>query len=292
MIDTLILSGGAHHGGMRSLGAVKKLLDKEIILMKNIKNIYAISAGAIIACAFSTLVDKNEIIKYIINRPWGNLVEMTPDMMLCVFTNKGIFNKHIITEIMKPLLASKDLSYDITLKEFYEYNNILIKIYTFDLNENRIVELSHITYPDYKLIDCIYYSTSIPVMFEPSVINNKCYVDPGCFINYPLEYALADKIDENNMIGIRCIFKPDNDTSYITDNANLLEFTLFLFKRVIIDRTCYKKIKNEIEIEMETFNMITMLDAFKYKKNREDYLNEGAKIGEEFINSYHRSHLS
>ncbi len=292
MIDTLILSGGAHHGGMRTLGAVKKLLDEEIIIMKNIKNIYAISAGSLTAAIFLTLVDKDEIIDYIINRPWGNLVEMSPDMMLGIFKNRGIFTKHVMTEIMKPLLAAKNLSYDITLKEFYEYNQTLLKIYTFDLNENKIIELSHITYPEYKLIDCIYYSTAIPLIFEPAVISDKCYIDPGSVVNYPLEYALADKIDEDNIIGIKCIFEPDTKSSYIKDDANLLEFLSFLFKRVIIDRTCYKQIKNEIEIVMETFNMVDMMEAFKDKDKRKKYYDEGQIICDEFINNFRHRHQS
>ena len=130
--DTLVMSGGAHYGGLKTLGFLKRLFDSKTISMKDITNIYGVSVGSLIGAVYSTLVDNEEIVDYVINRPWNFLVELSPDMIFNVINKKGIFNRSLICEIMKPLLSAKHLSCDITMKEFYEYNNIHIRMYTYE----------------------------------------------------------------------------------------------------------------------------------------------------------------
>ena len=292
MLDTLVLSGGAYHGGVKMVGLIKKLLDDKLITMNTIKNVYGISAGALVASMFMTLVEPDEILDYVMNRPWGNLVDVTPDMMFGIYKNKGMFNKNIASEILRPLLGSKGLSCDITMKEFYEYNSITFKIYTFDLNSNTIVELSHNTYPDYKLIDCLYYSTSIPVVFEPSIVGEKCYIDPGCIINYPLKFAIADKINKDNMLCIKCTFEEKVESVVVDDETNLMDFTFQIFKRVLYDKMTYEKVDNEIYVEMELFSVITLIQTFRDKSLRMKYLDDGFNIGDKFINTHSHLHRS
>ena len=115
MVDTLVLSGGGYSGGLKAIGVIKSLIREKVISLASINNIYGISAGAIVASMLLTMVDFDEITNYVIDRPWGSLVEMTPEMIFGMFKRKGLFNKNIFTEIMRPLLNSKGLSCDITL---------------------------------------------------------------------------------------------------------------------------------------------------------------------------------
>ena len=69
-IDTLVISGGAHYGGLKALGFLRQLFCNNIISMKEIRNMYGVSVGSLISAVYSTLVDNKEIVDYVINRPW------------------------------------------------------------------------------------------------------------------------------------------------------------------------------------------------------------------------------
>jgi predicted acylesterase/phospholipase RssA len=63
MIEHLILSGAATNG-LIQIGLLTHLLENEIIHMKNIKSIYATSAGAIISILLLIGVSVTEIKEY------------------------------------------------------------------------------------------------------------------------------------------------------------------------------------------------------------------------------------
>ena len=270
MVDTLVLSGGGYSGGLKAIGVIKSLIREKVISLDSINNIYGISAGAIVASMLLTMVDFDEITNYVIDRPWGSLVEMTPDMIFGMFKRKGLFNKNIFTEIMRPLLNSKGLSCDITLKEFFEFNRKTLKIYTLDINSNKIIEFSYKSHPDYKLIDCIHCSACIPTIFEPSIVDDKCYIDPACVVNYPIKYALEDGIEKDRILGLICMFDADMEAKTVTSGTNIIDFMSFILKRLLYDTRAYENIKNEVFIEMEVFSLISLVETFKKRERYEN----------------------
>lgn len=285
-IDTLVISGGAHYGGLKALGFLRQLFGNNIISMKEIRNMYGVSVGSLISAVYSTLVDNKEIVDYVINRPWTFLVEVSPNMIFSVIDKKGMFNKTLIYEIMKPLLSAKNLSCDITLKEFYEYNNIHLRIYTHDINSNKTIELSYKSYPDYKLIDCIYYSCTIPLVFEPTVLDNACYIDPAAHVNYPIEFALKDGIPNENIIGIKCLFTEEADNLKVTNNTPVMDYMFIIFKQIVFDTKAYEQIDNEVKVYMKPFGFMDFIDVFRDKEARIRLIDEGSLIGDSFINNY------
>jgi len=48
----------------------------------------------------------------------------------------------MVEEILKPLLTAKDLSEDITLQEYYEYNKIDIHCFTVEMNSFKKIDLN------------------------------------------------------------------------------------------------------------------------------------------------------
>ena len=286
--DTLVMSGGAHYGGLKTLGFLKRLFESRTISMKDITNIYGVSVGSLIGAVYSTLVDSEEIVDYVINRPWNFLVELSPDMIFNVINKKGIFNRTLICEIMKPLLSAKNLSCDITMKEFYEYNNIHIRMYTHEVNSNRVIELSYKTYPEYKLIDCIYYSCTIPLVFEPTILDNLCYIDPAAHVNYPIEYALNDGIPGENIIAVNCLFTEDTNNFIINGGTSVMDYIFVIFKQIVFDTKIYQKVDNEVRVYMKPFGFMEFIDVFRRKEQRRQFIDEGCAIGDDFINTFHR----
>ena len=86
-----------------------------------------------------------------------------------------MIDENIIIDILKPLLLANDLDINITLKEFYEYSNIELHIFTSNLNKFCKVALNHKTYPSLKLYDAIMMTCSIPIMVKPPYYNDEYY---------------------------------------------------------------------------------------------------------------------
>ena len=141
-IKHLIMSGGGPIG-LSYLGAMEYLLDKGFVNIDNIESIYATSIGAIISVMLSLKYDCPTIRKYVIERPWKDLFKLSAKQIMETYTNKGLYDIKVTEKTFKPLLEAKDLSINITLKEFYEYSQKDIHFFVFDLNSYKTVEITH-----------------------------------------------------------------------------------------------------------------------------------------------------
>ena len=83
-----------------------------------------------------------------------------------------MFDIDLIKDVLNPLLTAKELSESITLKEFYEYNNIEIHMYTVNINESlpTKVDLSYKTHPDLELYKAVAMSSAFPIIFSPNMM--------------------------------------------------------------------------------------------------------------------------
>ena len=143
-IKHLVISGGGPIG-LSYLGAIEYLLDNSFVNMENIESMYATSIGSIISVILSLKYDYQTIRKYVIERPWKDVFKLSAKQIMETYTNKGIYDIKIIEKTFKPLLEAKDLSINISLKEFYEYSKKDIHFFVFDLKEIMIFEHFRIT---------------------------------------------------------------------------------------------------------------------------------------------------
>ena len=118
MIKHLVINGGGPTGWI-SYGALKCLFKKEFIHINNIKSIYGTSAGAIIGVIISLKYDWTTLEDYFLKRPWEKVLKLEPDHFFEMYYNKGLFQFNNVKEVLTPLLTAKDLSENITLKEYY-----------------------------------------------------------------------------------------------------------------------------------------------------------------------------
>ena len=95
------------------------------------------------------------MIKYVIERPWHDAIKVTAKQIFDSYYNKGLFNKKLAEIIFKPLLEAKELSINVTLQEFYEYSNIDLHIFTFELNKFETIELSAYNSPNIRVVGSI-----------------------------------------------------------------------------------------------------------------------------------------
>jgi predicted acylesterase/phospholipase RssA len=239
--------------------------------LSNIESIYATSIGSIIAVFLCLKFDWETLNKYIIERPWKDAFKVSVTQIWNVYNHKGLFDKHLCEIILKPLLKAKDLKLTITLKEFYEFCKIDLHFFAFDVNRFETVEINHILYPDMMLVQALTISSSLPGIFMPAILDDKCLIDGGVMCNYPINQCLRDHSIEEEILGIKIHYSDaNNDNNDNNDNINdkikngnlfvkkdssLLEYTICLTinaMNYIRDSVKLDNIKNTILVNVYT----------------------------------------
>ena len=286
VIEHIVISGGGPTG-LLSYGALKYLEQKHFWDIENIKSIYGTSIGSLIATIISLKHDWKTIDDYLIKCPWDKIlpVDTTIDNLFNAYENKGIIPHSIIEIFMKPLLLSKDLSLDITLEDYYKFNNIEIHFMSVELNDFTIENISYITYPKLKLVDALKMSCVLPIMFTPFMINDKCYIDGGLLLNYPLDLCIQDQeCDPDNVMGLKNIWEGQNEK--ITHASNLFNYIKIILRKIgtKMDKENNKiKIKNEINCINELKEYVDWLGVLNNEDCRSFLIERGMTYGEIFI---------
>lgn len=288
-IDSIVLSGGGHIG-FYQLGALYNLKENGFIDKNKIKNIFSCSAGSMCAIMFCLDYDKNELFKYIIERPWENVFEIKLSQMIGFYNNNGLFNIDFFENIINSLLLGKSLSTDITLKEFYEFSNINIYFHTTELNSMKLEIISHENYPDLPLMKALYMSCAIPMVFSPCFYNEKCFIDGGLLNNYPLStYFEKYPNNINNVIGLRgSKSSKKKKLKKLNSNDNILDL-LSVYTSHFVNKLQAKKnikIKYQVEFNIGYLNEKDFISAITCKEERTKYLNDGYKEAEIFLERY------
>ena len=121
-IKHIICSGGGVTG-LSFYGALRNLNKKGIWNIEDIESIYGTSVGSLVSVVVSLNYDWKTLDEYFIKRPWGNVFKLDMYTILETFQRKGVFDYNVFIEIFSPLFKGKDISVDITMKEFFELNN-------------------------------------------------------------------------------------------------------------------------------------------------------------------------
>jgi predicted acylesterase/phospholipase RssA len=177
------------------------------------------------------------------------------------------------------------LSLNITLKEFYEYSKIDLHIFTFELHEFKTAELSHMLFPELSLLKALTMSSSLPGIFIPTIMDNKCYIDGGVMCNYPLNYCLRDCTNKDEILGIKSAYDKASDNFknvQVTSETSLLEYVMCITinsMNYIRDSIQIDNIDNTVHCYI-TNNPLTLDNIQESIKNK-DLRRELIKMGEE-----------
>ena len=312
IIKHLVLCGGGPIG-LLEYGALKYLTNNNIINHSTIESIYATSVGSIIAFIYILNFDWAWIDDFFIKRPWEKLITISYSAYLNIFYDKGIVNKKIIINALKPLFLAKEIKLTITLLEFYNLTNIEFNIYTCNLTSFKKERLNHINTPNLELLDALYMSSSVPVMFVPLYITNCYYLDGAIFVNCPINECIFDKKcchdeilcftnDKRDPLDLANEFYKENnyDTNIyqLDQDANFFEYMLYIIKTLfnkisIIETENLIVIKNTINVCL-TEHLVDLkywTYVFKTASEREYLIKLGELQGEKFINMLNSSHI-
>jgi predicted acylesterase/phospholipase RssA len=283
-IKHLVISGGGPLG-FRYLGALQKLEQDGFWHLDDIETIYGTSIGAIIGAFICLKYDWETLTKYIIERPWHDAFKVNPKQIFDSYYNKGLFDKKLAEIIFKPLLEAKDMTLNITLKEFYDFSKIDLHIFSFELNKFQTIELSHSTHPDLGLLQALTMSSSLPGIFMPTIVDNCCYIDGGILCNYPLNQCLRDHTNKDEILGIKSSFNKETDNFSnveVTSDSSLLEYVICMSinsMNYIRDTIKMENIDNTVRCFV-TDNPLT-LDSIKESIQNQELRRQFFKIGED-----------
>lgn len=206
-ITDLVLSGGAYYI-LAELGVIKEYIASNMtphFEPTKLKNIYGTSAGSILGVLITLGVSIDDIIEYVIHRPWAELYEFKPQKLFMVHRIRSLFNTgETIIEMMRPFFEAQDIDIKtFTMREMYERTGKTTYIYTVSMYGFKLMEMSYKTHPDLLVADGVSMSCAIPLIFEPKKYEGHYYMDGGTCMNYPLEPCLKRANIHTRILGVR-----------------------------------------------------------------------------------------
>lgn len=289
-IKHLVIAGGGQTY-IQTLGAVYHLVQQGFLDMQDIETIYGTSAGALIGTILAMKFDFETVNNYILKRPWHKVFPLNIQSILGAYNKKGIYDEKAFKDFFKPLFDVKDISLEISLKEFYEKTQVDLHVFTFEMTEFKKVDLSHLTHPDLSLIQALHMSSALPIVFSPIFMNGKCYIDGGLTCNYPLRELLETGINEDEVLGFCNNYKKDNK-SQIGEDSNLINFIVaFFFKLVGAFATdnIQKKVANEVRYDTDSLNVDVLMDALYSAESRQILFKSGEEAAAKFLKKLNHS---
>lgn len=282
-IKHLVISGGGPIM-IQILGSIQHLEKNNFISINDIESIYGTSAGAIVGVLICLKFDWDTINDYIIRRPWHDLFKINPQSVFDSYTKKGLFDIKIIEKCFKPLFDAKDINININLQEFYEITKIELHMYSFEINEYKLYDISYITHPTLSLMKAIQMTCGLPILVTPVCIEDKCFIDGGMACNYPVNYCIESGKKTNEILGFKN--KYSSEKININDESTLFDFILnFLFKAVTsvsIDHN-QQNIKNEVILDAEYLTIDILKNSLSNIEIRRDLFNNGIQSAIKFL---------
>ena len=288
-IKHLVLSGGGPTM-IQGLGILQSLEENKFLNMNDIESIYGTSAGMIVATLICLKFDWETINDYVIKRPWQDVFKIQVQTIFDAYTNRGVYDLKIIETCLKPLFNAKDLSLSITLEEFYQYSKIELHFFSFEINEFKLTDVSHITHPNLLLTQAILMTCAIPVLLTPFIVDNKCYIDGGMVCNYPLKYCVESGKNVDEILGIKNSYSKRK--TIVDTNSTMLDFILSIIFKTIFSLAINHvepQIKNEIICDTELLTFQFLKTSISSLENRKDLLNSGIQYAQDFLSSLENS---
>ena len=283
-IKHLVIPGGGPTG-IKALGALQYLEKNGFWSIHEIETIYATSAGAILSVLLCLKFDWETVNDYIIKRPWHNAFQLDVNQIFESYYKKGLFDKKISQIFFKPFFDAKHISMEITLKEFFEYTNIEIHLFSLEINNFYIIDLSYKTHPDLSLLTAVQMSSAIPMLISPVCIDDKCYVDGGVACNYPINQCILRAGNVDEIFGIKNKYVKSDD-NIVKNDSTILEYVMNFISKLVNNvnlRFEEETIPNELIYDADLMNFSNIQSTLSSKELRQSLIDSGIEAGKIFL---------
>jgi predicted acylesterase/phospholipase RssA len=287
IIKHIVISGGGVSFFI-AYGVLKESHKSGHWKLENIKTVYGTSAGAVINFILLLNFDWKVLDDYVILRPWQNVFKIDVFTIINSLQTRGILNIRAIEEIIEPLLLAKDMDLTITLKDFYEKTGIEYHVFTSQMENFCLVDISYKTHPDWKLSEAIYSSCCLPFLFSPFMKDGRTYIDGGIFCNYPFQQCCQNGAIKEEIFGIRNNTK-DPFYKPLTNESTLFDFILDLIFRILYKiadgENTSNVLSNEILLDTSIVSIYDIYLASSNIKQREQLIENGINSWKQYIES-------
>ena len=229
-IKHLVLPGGGP-AGLCLVGALQELHDAGVWKIDDVKSIYSVSAGSLVAILIALKFSWDTIVDYIVKRPWSDVYNVNLANIFDIFMKKGFYGPDFFITFFKSFFDSKDIELNITMLELYKITGVDLHFCTTELSTLSFTTISHETHPDIEVLTAIQMSAAFPLLISPVFNDGKCYIDGGLLCNYPMSLCLKKYPDKSEVLGIGNQIKDTCEN--ITEDSTLLEFIESLLYRVV-----------------------------------------------------------
>lgn len=292
-IKHLVISGGGQTGFI-FYGILRESNKYGLWNINDIQSIYSTSIGSFISVLLCLKYDWDTLDNYFIKRPWDKVFKFDLYSIINAFEKKGIFDIKLFEEMFSPLFLGMDIPLSITMKEFYDLCGIDLHIYTTELNNFELIDISHTTHSDWRVIDAVYASSTLPIVFSPLINEQYCYIDGGILLDYPIQKCLKSGAVPNEIFGI---FKenPVDNSTIVNEKSNFFDYLIIIFKNImtkilnLYNNIAYEnndiKIKHEITVLDSFISLDQMLNAASSSEERQRLIQFGVEIFTKHIDS-------
>uniref|UniRef100_A0A6C0I3N1 PNPLA domain-containing protein n=1 Tax=viral metagenome TaxID=1070528 RepID=A0A6C0I3N1_9ZZZZ len=289
-IKHLVISGGGITG-FSFYGALKEssILGKWNI--DAIESIYGTSVGSILAVILALKYDWKTTDDYFIKRPWQNIYKFNLYSMIGAIQQRGIFTKQIIDEMLTPLFLAKDIPLTVTMEEFYQITKIDIHIFVTEIHSFLLLNISHTTHPTMKLLDAVYASSAVPILFAPLFdnSNNHCYCDGGMKANYAIKQCIEDGKDPSEIMGVVRVQDDKNDPTF-TEDSTLIDYAFVIMRKgieVIIKSPNDQVLHTEYNISSTPLSVGNIIQAASSMEERIRLI----EMGEQYVREFYSENM-
>lgn len=287
-IRHLVLSGGGGTG-FAFYGALRESHKDGFWNINDIQTMHGVSGGAIFIILIATLkhIDWSDFDDFCIKRPWETVFDFSTEKMLNAYTNVGIFDRYVCLDIISPVLKAVDLPTDVNLQQFYEFTGIELHFYTTNFNTYELVDVSYKTHPEWTLVDALYCSCALPLLFRPSIVDGVCYVDGGILCNYPLNQCLQVALDPDEILGMNKGSPVELVTPEAPTYANIMEYLADIILKTTRKISIQPiKIAYTLEFCDGITNALTVFNAIKTREARAAKIQMGVEVWNQFKNQH------
>ena len=288
MIEHLVFSGGGIVGFVY-LGIIEYLVFHNHVDLSTIKTYHGTSIGTLCCVLLAMDYTVEEIKEYVVNYNWAKLFDFNISTIIEALRLGGMFSMDKIQKAFGPFLYGKDMTFNTTLQEFYNVTQKEVHFYMTNLTTFELVDVSHKTHPDWTIVEAIYGSSAIPIVFQPLEKDGQFFIDGAIFANYPMKQCLDYDYDTSTVLGMVLLFDMEKNSANRKQNSEylLVDYLVeLLFKswyRISYDKWIQDPIvQNQYGAYMElSYSSISL--ALNSKQERERLIVKGMGIGAEVI---------
>jgi predicted acylesterase/phospholipase RssA len=282
-IKHIVLSGGGTIG-FGQYGALRESNKRGLWSIENIESVYGISVGCIFGLVISLNFDWEVIDDYLIKRPWQNVINFTMNSLIQSFDSRGILDNKVVIEILHPLFRAKNIDINCTMKELYEITNIDLHIFVTELNSYQLIDICHTEFPDWKVVDAVYASCCLPLIFKPLMMDSCCYVDGGFIQNYPIHECISHGRKREEILGIYKNLSYMN-TQNVIETSTLFDYISIAFNKIFINYYKHETLPYEIKLDTLPVGLYDIFEFASSKEKRIDMIEYGVKVCDDFLNN-------